>query len=318
VDDGLCFGDIDRDGDLDIVGYNETYPTRTLNVYRNDLAPQSWLNIRPVGLAGNNGAAGAKISIYAAGTNQLLWCEQVAQYDFQVATSYYGYGETERHFGLGNRTNVDVVVEFPGLGHVTRINTIAANQTIRVLESAVILPTVAVNDGSPQRSRVTQLTVAFPGQVTLPANPAAAFRLTRLGPGGPVGDVTLAVDLSGSTATQTIARLTFSGALTEFGSLSDGNFTLTILGSQVMFNGAPLDGDGDGTPRGDNVTSLHRLYGDLNGDRFVNGADFALFRTAFGTVLGDPDFNAALDVNGDGVINGADFAEFRTRFGAGL
>jgi hypothetical protein len=86
-----------------------------------------------VGLAGNVGAAGAKIMVYAAGTNQLLWYEQVAQYDFQVATSYYGTNETERHFGLGNRTTVDVVVQFAD-GHLTRVNNVAANQTIRVLD----------------------------------------------------------------------------------------------------------------------------------------------------------------------------------------
>jgi hypothetical protein len=136
VDDGLSFGDFDGDGDLDIIGYNETFPTRTLNVYRNDLTAQNWVNIRPVGLAGNRGAAGAKIRVYAAGTSQLLWYEQVAAYDFQVATSYYGYAETERHFGLGSRGAVDVVVEFPGSGRVTRVNNVAANQTVRVLESA--------------------------------------------------------------------------------------------------------------------------------------------------------------------------------------
>jgi hypothetical protein len=65
----------------------------------------------------------------------LLWYEQVATYDFQVATSYYGRAQTERHFGLGNRSTVDVVVEFPS-GHVTRINSVAANRTINVLESA--------------------------------------------------------------------------------------------------------------------------------------------------------------------------------------
>ena len=86
-------------------------------------------------MAGNTGAAGAKISIYAPGTNQLLWYEQVATYDFQVATSYYGRAQTERHFGLGTRSTVDVVVEFPQSGHVTRINNVAANQTINVLES---------------------------------------------------------------------------------------------------------------------------------------------------------------------------------------
>ena len=78
---------------------------------------------------------GAKISIYAAGTNQLLWYEQVADYDFQVATSYYSYGQAERHFGLGTRTNVDVVVQFAS-GRVTRLNNVSANQTIDVLESA--------------------------------------------------------------------------------------------------------------------------------------------------------------------------------------
>src|SRR5262249_15827314 len=103
VDDGVTFGDIDGDGDLDMIGYDHTFPDRTLKVYRNDLAPQNWLNVRLVGLDGNIGAAGAKISIYAAGTNQLLWYEQVAQYDFQVATSYYGTSQTERPYGPASR-----------------------------------------------------------------------------------------------------------------------------------------------------------------------------------------------------------------------
>ena len=135
VDDGLSFGDIDGDGDLDIIGFDEIFPTRTINVYRNDLAAQNWLNVRPVGLSGNVGAAGAKISIFAAGTNQLLWTEQVAQYDFQVATSYYGTSETERHFGLGSRTTVDIVAVFPS-GRITRLDGVTANQTLHILESA--------------------------------------------------------------------------------------------------------------------------------------------------------------------------------------
>ena len=69
---------------------------------------------------------------------------------------------------------------------------------------------------------------------------------------------------------------------------------------------------------GDFVLNLHRLYGDVNGDRFVNGADFAPFRAAFGTTSGDPNYSAALDVNGDGFINGADFAVFRINFGSSL
>ncbi len=60
VDEGVCFGDIDDDGDLDVLGFKETYPTRTFAVYRNDLPARNWLAVRPVGVSGNAGAAGAK------------------------------------------------------------------------------------------------------------------------------------------------------------------------------------------------------------------------------------------------------------------
>ena len=133
VDDGMCFGDIDGDGDLDLIGYNEIWPGLWLNVYRNDLPAQNWLNVNLQGLAGNAGAAGAKISIFAAGTSDLLWYEQVAQYDFQVATSYYGTSHTQRHYGLGSLTNVDIVVTFAD-GHLVTIDSVLANQTINVQE----------------------------------------------------------------------------------------------------------------------------------------------------------------------------------------
>ena len=145
-----------------------------------------------------------------------------------------------------------------------------------------------------------------------------AFRLTRLGPGGSPQDVTLAVDLSASTATQTIARLTFGGALTEFGSLADGLYRLTVLSAKVSGSGQPLDGDANGTAGGDFTLDLHRLYGDVNGDKAVNGLDLSAFRTAFGSSLSNPNYASELDANGDGAVNGLDLAEFRTRFGTSL
>jgi sugar lactone lactonase YvrE len=172
-----------------------------------------------------------------------------------------------------------------------------------------------VNGGAVQRSRVTDITVTFTGLATLPANPADAFRLTRLGPDGSPTDVTLAVDLSASTATQTIARLTFGGALTDFGSLVDGLYRLRILAAQVSGSGQPLDGDANGTAGGDFTLDLHRLFGDFSGDKTVNVTDLTAFRNAFGATTSDPNYQPFLDFNGDGVINITDLTQFRNRFG---
>jgi hypothetical protein len=136
VDDGLAFGDIDADGDLDIVGYRETWPTRLIDVYRNDVAAGRWVRVRAAGRAGNRGAAGATIRLYAPGTQQLLWSEQVALYCFQAANSYYGRAQTERHFGLGERASVDVEVAFQPSGAVTRRNNVAANSVVLISEPA--------------------------------------------------------------------------------------------------------------------------------------------------------------------------------------
>jgi hypothetical protein len=136
VDDGHCFGDIDGDGRLDIVGYTATGPRRRFAVYRNDLPPQNWLRVRPVGLPGNRGAAGAKIRLYEPGTRNLLWYEQVAIFNSQAAQSYYSFAETERHFGLGRRERVDVEVEFHPSQTRVSLPGVEANATVRVEESS--------------------------------------------------------------------------------------------------------------------------------------------------------------------------------------
>jgi hypothetical protein len=66
---------------------------------------------------------------------------------------------------------------------------------------------------------------------------------------------------------------------------------------------------------GDDVSSLFRLFGDVNGDKAVNGLDLTAFRNAFGSVSTDANYCAFLDFNGDGAINGTDLTQFRNRFG---
>src|SRR4051794_27445198 len=87
-------------------------------------------------------------------------------------------------------------------------NDVALTSLIGSPPPAVVSTTI--NNGAAQRSRVTDLTIPFSQVVTFAGAPSAAFRLTRT---GSAGEVTLAVDLSASTPTQTIAKLTFSGPL---------------------------------------------------------------------------------------------------------
>lgn len=141
VDAGICFGDIDGDGALDILGFKGVQYTdqRRVKVYHNDLPKQQWLNVRPIGLAGNKGAAGAKIRVYEAGglgnAKELVAYEQVAIWARQVCQSYYNYAQTERHFGLGRRQTVDVSVEFYPSGKKIEQKGVKANSTLVVEES---------------------------------------------------------------------------------------------------------------------------------------------------------------------------------------
>jgi hypothetical protein len=165
-----------------------------------------------------------------------------------------------------------------------------------------VVESLAIDNGTAQRSVVRSVTVTFSGPVNFVGPAANAFQLARMGG----GNVTLAVDLSGSTATQTVARLTFSGPLTEGGnSLVDGNYTLTVLTDRVQ----------SGLQDGDSIWSFFRLFGDVNGDKTVNITDLTAFRNAFGASSTDANYRPSFDFSGDGVINLTDLTQFRNRFG---
>jgi lysophospholipase L1-like esterase len=195
-----------------------------------------------------------------------------------------------------------------------------ANNFFRALVPLFPAPQVAsvtINNGAPQRSMVTALSVTFSTAVTFASTPTAAFTLTRSG-GGSVAFTAAAFTGGGATV---VTLSNFTGTEATSGSLNDGKYMLSVLAAQVTANGLHLDGNGDGTG-GDDYTltdngkagGLFRLYGDANGDRVVNQSDLSLFRVVFGATTVDKTF----DVNGDGVIDAADLSVFRISFGNAL
>jgi hypothetical protein len=170
---------------------------------------------------------------------------------------------------------------------------------------------VVINDGSAQRSRVTSVTVNFDSLVAVMPR---AFQLQRQSDGKLV-DVFPDFSVGGPTTSVT---LSFSGALTEFGSLKDGRYTLTVFGTQVSNFVGSLDGNGDSVPGDDYVlassgtTGVFRLFGDINGDGAVAANDLIAFRQHFGGYL------FAFDFDSDGSVSANDFLQFRLRFGGSI
>jgi hypothetical protein len=160
-----------------------------------------------------------------------------------------------------------------------------------------------VNDGSAQRSRVTSLTVTFSTQVSFASTPGAAFTLTRNSDNANVMFTATANVVGGATV---VTLNNFTSSATQFGSLADGRYTLTALASQISAGGQHMTsnytfGDAQG---------LFRFFGDINGDRHVDIADFGLFSQS---IFNPANYNAAFDFNGDGVIDIADFGQFSIR-----
>lgn len=169
-----------------------------------------------------------------------------------------------------------------------------------------------INDGSAQRSMVTSLTITFSVNVTFPSGLPAAIQLQRSGPGAPAGNVNLGFTHTDNVVTITFNDSTYAPQVGTLKSLIDGKYSLNLVAAKIQGAGGKLDGNGDGTSGDNQSFSLHRLFGDANGDLLVSSVDFAAFRNVFGTS------SLTFDVDGDGQVSASDFAAFRMRYGTML
>jgi hypothetical protein len=121
---GAAFGDVDNDGDVDVV-VNNVHDTPDLFRTRADPA-HHWLLVKLEGTKSNRSAIGARVRVEAGGASQ--WQE------VRGGGSYISQNDLRAHFGLGAATRVDrLEVRWPN-GLVEEWRDLPADRVHRLVE----------------------------------------------------------------------------------------------------------------------------------------------------------------------------------------
>jgi hypothetical protein len=122
---GAAFGDVDNDGDVDVVIMNMNEPPSLL---RNDAdGANAWIEVALEGRASNRSAIGATVMITVNGVRRAR--------TVLSQSSYYSHDDLRLHFGLGAATRVDAIdVRWPS-GQSQRLTDVAARTVVKIVES---------------------------------------------------------------------------------------------------------------------------------------------------------------------------------------
>jgi len=128
VSRGLVSGDIDNDGDLDLLVTNNG---QSADLLRNEGVSGNALLVRTIGKKSNRDGVGAQLKLTIATHTQ--------EREVKAGSSYLGQNDRRQHFGLGSATRVDrLEVRWPS-GQTDLLQNIEANQIITIREGDGII-----------------------------------------------------------------------------------------------------------------------------------------------------------------------------------
>lgn len=125
---GSATGDLDNDGDLEIVVVNMAQRPSLL---QNRLQPDgNWLTVRALSHGGSD-EVGARVTVRVGGRAILA--------QVQSGGSYLSQGDFRLHFGLGDARSAEVAVKWPS-GLPDSVRRVSANRIVTLVEPAATQP----------------------------------------------------------------------------------------------------------------------------------------------------------------------------------